>query len=319
MKTRKTTRIDMHLHTKGSDGWGTPEEIAAKAVERGLDGLVITDHHNTFSREGDRVAEACLEAGLLVFRGCEYSTDSGHALVYGVPIESLEYKKHYRPIQNLINDVRAAGGVVIPSHPYHGYSKKLGGRVYSLEGIPALEGRNGQCEVRYPHENEDAMLAAKALGIKSIGGSDAHDPKYIGCCFTEFKGWIDSEEKLVHALLHGRYRAMRNMNAVRGIRKSWKSWRKGGKKYSRKSFKDYQHGLPIYGRTSLDSSFDMSHVRKHDRAEERQDEFTEENFREWERQFYGESFDDPFYFSEDPYGSDPGEGSGSDSGDETIH
>lgn len=313
MRARKTTKLDLHVHTKGSDGWGTPDEIARKAVERGLDGLVITDHHNTHTKEGDRVAEACLEAGLIVFRGCEYSTDQGHVLVFGVSVESLRYRKFYQPIQRIIDRVRRNGGVVIPSHPYHGYSKKLGGKVRKLKGIPALEGRNGQCEVRYPNENKLAMEEAARMGIRTIGGSDAHNPEYIGCCYTEFKGWIDSEEKLVQALLHGEYTAKRNQKAVKALSQGWTSWARHSRK---KTQWLYDHRSYFPKQTSLDSNPEMRHVGRHE-AEANQD------FEDWQRDFYGEPLDDPFYYSdgftEADASPDPGDDAGEDPGSSTLH
>jgi predicted metal-dependent phosphoesterase TrpH len=217
---RKTTRLDLHVHTKGSDGWGSPDEIAAMAVERGLDGLVIADHHVTFSKEGDEVAEACRDAGLLVFRGCEYSAEDGHCLVLGLPIEPFHFK-FYKPMQEVINEVRAAGGVVVPAHPFHGYRAKLGAGLLRLTGLAAVEARNGQCEVRSPWENEEAYRAAEGMVLQTTGGSDAHSPSYVGVCFTEFAGQVRTDQELVKALLTGRYRAVRNLRVVRSLQKLW--------------------------------------------------------------------------------------------------
>lgn len=223
MRTRKTTKIDMHVHTKGSDGWGTPESIARYAVERGLDGLVITDHHRTITPESDAVAARCREAGLLVFRGCEYSTSEGHVLIYGVIAENLELPR-YPEMQFVIDRVNEAGGVAIPAHPYHGYKYKLGDKLLDLEGIKAVEVRNGQNEVRAPWENDEAREVVKASEWASVGGSDAHDAKYVGVCFTEFKGTVRTEKQLLKALRQGKHVARRNNRAIRVLTRARMAW-----------------------------------------------------------------------------------------------
>ena len=41
--------IDLHAHTKGSDGDKTPEELIDLAISRKLKALAITDHDTTAS------------------------------------------------------------------------------------------------------------------------------------------------------------------------------------------------------------------------------------------------------------------------------
>lgn len=219
MTERKTTRIDLHVHTRGSDGWGSPEAIAENAVEAGLDGLVITDHHLTYTREGLEVAEACREAGLWVFHGCEYSAAEGHLLVYGVPVESLRLGR-YADMQKVIDLVTEFGGVAVPAHPYFGYRAKLGDQVHRLRRVRALEVANGQRAVKEPGANRRALRAANLGSRKGTGGSDAHDPAYVGVCYTEFQGNIRSSWDLVKALKRGDYRAVTQHARVRKILES---------------------------------------------------------------------------------------------------
>jgi predicted metal-dependent phosphoesterase TrpH len=207
MSSRKTTRLDLHVHTRGSDGTGTPTMIAQAALAAGLDGLVITDHHHTFTPEGLAVADVCRAAGLIVLHGCEVSTDDGHCLVYGVDVDELDFP-YYPPMQAVIDGVNEAGGVVLPSHPFKGYKRLLGDKVFDLEGISALEGANGQAAFQNPIWNKKAKAAAKKLGYSVTGGSDAHRPGCIGLCYTEFKGRVRTTKDLVEALKAGTFRAV---------------------------------------------------------------------------------------------------------------
>lgn len=207
MAARKTTRLDLHVHTRGSDGSGTPEMIAQAALAAGLDGLVITDHHKTYTAEGLLVADALRRVGLLAFHGCEYSTDDGHCLVFGVDVDELDLGL-YPPMQEVIDKVVAAGGVAVPSHPYKGYKRLCGDKIFGMGDIAALEGANGQAAFQNEVWNTKAKAAAKALGLPMTGGSDAHRPGHIGLCYTEFQGGIETTSDLVAALKAGKMRAI---------------------------------------------------------------------------------------------------------------
>jgi len=256
---RKTMKIDMHVHTKGSDGWGSAEEIAEYAVERGLDGVCITDHHKTFTKAGDEVARECAAAGIRVFRGCEYSTKDGHCLIYGLDVELLGLGK-YPSMQEVIDKVNAAGGAAVPAHPYHGYKFRLGDKVMELKGIAGVEVRNGQNAVRSPWENDEAVRVAREMGISGIGGSDAHDPKYVGVCFSQFDGWIHSDKELAAALREGRkVKAVRNRRAVKAIKRVRAVFLEKQRRImvDRKWAKDVDRGMAFgMGQEGLESDLD---------------------------------------------------------------
>lgn len=223
---RTTTRIDMHVHTRGSDGWGSPEAIRDAALAADIDGLCLTDHHLTMTKESVEVAACCREAGLLVFHGCEYSTEWGHLLVYGVNIAELKPSR-YPPMQEIINRVTDAGGVAIPSHPYHGYKRMLGENVARLRRVRALEVANGQRAVLTPAVNQKALREARRRRLWGIGGSDAHDPTWVGLAYTEFQGIIETTHDLLRALKRGTFRAVTARTRVEEMRRSqiakWKA------------------------------------------------------------------------------------------------
>jgi predicted metal-dependent phosphoesterase TrpH len=202
MMTRKTTRIDLHIHTKGSDGWGRPEDILRYAQRAKLDGLCLTDHHRTYTAESLEVARTLRAAGLLAFHGCEYSTAQGHLLVYGVNVELFDWGFYPDP-QRVIREVKAAGGVCIPAHPYKGYKRRYGDDVKKLKGIAGIETANGQCTFQNPHANKQAAAMAVAAGLVTFGGSDAHNPAHIGLCYTQFGAVIETEKDLLKAMKQG--------------------------------------------------------------------------------------------------------------------
>jgi predicted metal-dependent phosphoesterase TrpH len=77
-------RIDLHTHSRASDGTDTPAELVQAALAAGLDVVAITDHDTA---DGwDEAAEAAAAAGLTLVRGMEISTRhqrrSVHLLAY---------------------------------------------------------------------------------------------------------------------------------------------------------------------------------------------------------------------------------------------
>lgn len=65
-------RIDLHAHSRVSDGTQTPAELVRAAADAGLDVLAITDHDITAG--WDEAAAAAADAGIDLVRGIEIST-----------------------------------------------------------------------------------------------------------------------------------------------------------------------------------------------------------------------------------------------------
>ncbi|HEX5401230.1 MAG TPA: PHP domain-containing protein [Pseudonocardiaceae bacterium] len=77
-------RIDLHTHSRVSDGTDSPAELVAAAATAGLDVVALTDHDTT---AGWAEAAAALPSGLTLVRGAELSCTSpdgkgGHCTVH---------------------------------------------------------------------------------------------------------------------------------------------------------------------------------------------------------------------------------------------
>lgn len=213
--TSRSFRFDLHVHSRLSgDNLSDPEECVVQAIERGLQGLVFTEHYSfAASAPLERLAER-YQQRLLILRGVEFSAEEGHCLVFGADTDRLCLP--YAPVAELVREVNRAGGVVVPSHPYRGGSG-LGDRVLALSGIAALEGHNG-CNHRA--FNERAILAARRLRLPCTGGSDAHSPGEVGSCATVFPERVTAEN-FIGLLKAGRFEAEDTRKVSRG-------WWQGG-------------------------------------------------------------------------------------------
>jgi predicted metal-dependent phosphoesterase TrpH len=195
-------KIDLHVHTKYSgDNDAEPEETIIRAIERGLHGIAFTEHYSYAASEHAEVLKEKYGNRILILRGVEFSASEGHCLIFGVDTDKLSMK--YAPIKELIPHVQAAGGVVIPSHPYRTVNS-LGDLIRSVGDICALEGYNG-CNM-HPY-NEKAIEAAVTLKLPYTGGSDAHQSSEVGSCYTEFDDGV-SASNFIEMLKAGRYRGV---------------------------------------------------------------------------------------------------------------
>ena len=70
----KTLKIDLHSHTKYSDGHLTPEELVLRAHTMQLDVLAITDHDTVAGLDEAHAAQAKQKRALTLIDGVEIST-----------------------------------------------------------------------------------------------------------------------------------------------------------------------------------------------------------------------------------------------------
>jgi len=195
-------KIDLHVHSYNSgDNNADPEESILQAIERGLDGIVFTEHYSFGASEPVEPLKEIYGKRLVILRGVEFSAQEGHCLVFGVDTDKLAIK--YAPVRDLIRIVSGAGGVVIPSHPYRTVNS-LGDLVLQCAGLCAVEGYNG-CNM-HPY-NIRAIEAAGRLNISFTGGSDAHEPQDVGACYTVFEERVTSEN-FIELLKAGRFRGI---------------------------------------------------------------------------------------------------------------
>ena len=106
----------LHTHTVHSDGALTPQQLADKAVEEGLDFLAITDHNNT-THQLDRVHAP----DLLLISGQEVTTPGGHFGVWGLEGErtyvDFRIPSGSADLRTVMGATRALGAVIAINHP----------------------------------------------------------------------------------------------------------------------------------------------------------------------------------------------------------
>jgi predicted metal-dependent phosphoesterase TrpH len=189
---------NFHLHTLFSDGRLTPEELIQQAVNIGLKGLAITDHHSV---EGYYRAQSRLEylryeqpEAVLptLWTGIEITSDLWgtrvHILGYGFNPEHsalIPYLEGDSPsngnesAEKVINALHEAGGLVVLAHParYRQPACRVIPAAAQL-GVDGLEayyayGNPKPWESSEP-QMEEVLKLGELYGLWNTCGTDSH-------------------------------------------------------------------------------------------------------------------------------------------------
>jgi hypothetical protein len=196
--------INLHMHTRFSDGMGSHKDIAKAAIKADLDAVIVTDH-NVWVQGIEGYYEEP-EGRVLVLVGEEIhdqgrDPQKNHLLVFGADHEL----SHFAPNpQILINKVKESGGLSFIAHPIEFEAPKFGEGDLSwvnweVENFTGIELWNAMTEFKslvkgYPEAIFYAFnfkrvahgpfpqtlkkwdeLLARGKPVVGVGGSDSHE------------------------------------------------------------------------------------------------------------------------------------------------
>ena len=212
---KEYTVVDMHFHTRYSDGINQVKVIVNKAKKLGI-GVAITDH-NTIKG----AIEIDGYKSILSIPGIEVSSKEGaHLLIYFYDIESLKkfYKDNVKPfigndimsqislkMEEIIKRARRFKSVIILPHPYCGGYAGICNYSFSNEKLKKIFKKVDGVEVINSENIHKWNLKSAVLGFnlnKSIsGGSDGHTLFHMGRvvtyaeCKKDRKAFLDAIKK----------------------------------------------------------------------------------------------------------------------------
>jgi len=195
--------VNLHMHTRYSDGSGTHKDIAQAAIKTGLDAFIVTDH-NVLVQGVEGYYRIGLGRVLLLVGQEIHDQDrdpqKNHLLVFNADrdLSSLADDP-----QTLINGVREAGGLSFLAHPRDPEAPAfnetdISWEAWDVQGFNGIELWNGLSELKtliptklhgvfyafFPQlvgqhpipeviQRWDDLLAGGRPSV-AIGGSDAH-------------------------------------------------------------------------------------------------------------------------------------------------
>ena len=194
-KNNFQNNVNLHIHSKFSDGKMSPEDIISQAKSKGYEYISITDH-NTL----DGYLNTELKNEKIVIPGIEFDcwhrTTFFHLLAYGFDINTAllnpflaKTKKDTeadivrifakRNVKELISAIHKSGGIAVLAHPACYWCLNLELFVKELMSF-GLDG----IEVYYPYERHRGIIKfhsrktvekiADKWGLLKTGGTDCH-------------------------------------------------------------------------------------------------------------------------------------------------
>jgi len=171
----------MHTHYSRCSNL-KPHTILKLAKKHRLDGIAITDHHET--KGALEVKKLNNDKDFEVIIGEEISTNYGDALVY-----YLNKKINAIDFYEVVDEARKQGALVTIAHPFrttlihnHKFQLPLEKIKNKIDAVECFNARN------LPGDNKKANNAADKLSIAKTAGSDSHFFFEIGTACTIFDG-----------------------------------------------------------------------------------------------------------------------------------
>lgn len=209
------TVVDLHFHSRFSDGADTIEAIADRARRLGI-GIAITDHNAI-----DGAVALDRYDDVLSIPGIEITSREGsHVLAYFYQIEHLKsfYHAHIKPnmgstvmssvnlgVESILLAAKQYGGVVVFAHPYsaaftgicnHSFSDAQLARFFKMaDGVEVINSEN------LKRWNLKSALLGFNLDRAITGGSDGHSIQQMGNTVT-YAACLSTREAFLDALKH---------------------------------------------------------------------------------------------------------------------
>jgi len=175
-------RAELHSHTWYSfgtkirvEGLHSPEQMIRRASLLGLHALAITDH-DTFrgAIEAERFGK---KYGVTIIKGEEITTDEDkHVIGLGLS----EFIPRGKPFWDVLDAIRAQGGIAIAPHPFDINNKGVGKLALACDAIEVFNAIN-----KDRLSNRKARKLALKYKKPMVAGSDAHCIEMLGYAKTK--------------------------------------------------------------------------------------------------------------------------------------
>jgi hypothetical protein len=191
-------RIDCHLHTSRYSGCSRldPDIACRRALERGLDAVVLTEHQCQWPSE-EIAALRRRFPDLTLYSGLEATLDNGVDVVvitreqglkipFGLSPESFFTAKWLDPDSSYLFIAHLFRWSTLPPHGLEFMAPLVHG--LEMNSVNILRGQFHLENGRYAPEAEAVYQETrKRFGLQGLFNSDAHDPQAVGSLANEIR------------------------------------------------------------------------------------------------------------------------------------
>ena len=187
------------------------EELIERAVERGLAGVVVTDHHYQWPQaELQAIADEISPNGIVVLSAYEVTTvdpktgkHAGDLLIYGAPDD--ETMEIWTPYEEACARGREQDALIISAHPFR-ESMGAGDLIFEMDidGIEIFNQNHSRLNVAR------AKAAVLRAGFLGVAGSDAHRVAQVAQFLTVFDRPVRDMGDFIRELRARRYALQSN-------------------------------------------------------------------------------------------------------------
>lgn len=203
-------RADLHNHTWYSrDSILSPARMLARARERGLQVIAVTDHNTTSGALVTRDLALREVPEVRVIVGEEVRAREGEVL----GLFLTEDVPRGLSASETIDRIHSQGGLAGAPHPFDPFRHGLGraGLSSVIDKLDFIEGLNARMTIE--RHNEEARGFATQRGTPLTAASDAHSAREVGRCYVEMPDFATATEFLA-ALAQGTLRGRLSSPAI---------------------------------------------------------------------------------------------------------
>jgi len=192
--------LEMHCHTSRYSKCSQidPVLLARQVRKKGLQGLIITEHHYLWSEDEIKAlrAEAELDENFVIMAGQEVETDFGHVLVFGAG-KTIGEEISLKELRDGFPEA-----ALVWAHPFRNGSspdeKRLSNPMFDAIEIFSMN--------QSPKENYMGLKAWHKYKFTAISGSDAHAADMAGVYPAQFDHPVSSLPDMVTEIKNSRCR-----------------------------------------------------------------------------------------------------------------
>jgi thiamine kinase-like enzyme len=192
--------LETHAHTSRYSKCSVidPVALVCQVVKRGLQGIVLTEHHYLWNEEDVRQLRIDAEVPhhFHIFAAQEVDTETGHVLVFGAD-RTVPGKTPLRDLRNLFPDA-----ALVWAHPFRN------GKHPSADQLtnPLLDGIEVFSLNQSVEENFYGLTQWHKYKFTALSGSDVHSLQKAGGFPTQFDHPLSSIQEMATEIRHSRCR-----------------------------------------------------------------------------------------------------------------